>query len=78
MLVKNRSELSDKAGIHVGDVVVALDGQLTETLEQYTWTRGLTDSPELDLIIYRDGTYLPIHARVPERRFNIDLQTLHP
>ncbi len=41
-------------------------------MNQYTYVRALTTSPEMDLLVYQDGSYQAIHAHLPGRVFNLN------
>jgi hypothetical protein len=62
-----------EAGIRTTDVVVALDGHAVDNQNAYLFIRGLSDAPELNLIIWRQNAYQEIKASPPGRRFGSDL-----
>ncbi|CAN5649496.1 hypothetical protein BH09VER1_BH09VER1_16850 [soil metagenome] len=60
-------------GLKVGDIIVALDGVKVATAKEYFTVRGLKSTPEMPLIIFRDGKYQEISARAENRRFGCDM-----
>ena len=71
VLVRDENDLSRQCGLKAGAIVVGLDGKRVLNMNQYSYVRGLTASPELDLLVYQDDRYQEIHAHVPGRRFNL-------
>jgi S1-C subfamily serine protease len=69
------SPASAAAGLHSGDVIVAIDGYLVHNDQQYQYVRGLTADPKLQLIVWNAQGYREIAASAPERRFNVGLKT---
>jgi tetratricopeptide (TPR) repeat protein len=64
-----------RAGLQAGDVVVALDAHPVHSGAEYALIRAMSDSPELDLIVWRSGKYFEIKASPPERSFHIKAST---
>ena len=71
VLVHGENEISRQCGLKPGAIVVGLDGKRVRDLAQYTYLRVVTDSPVMELLVYQDGRYQPIHATVPGRRFGL-------
>jgi hypothetical protein len=69
VIMRGETELTRKAGIQSEAIIVALDGISVETVEQYVFVRALSDSPEMNQIVWQNGAYESIHAHVPGRRF---------
>lgn len=78
VLISNSNDLLVHVGMKPSDIIVALDGKRVDTFEQYDLVRLLTDSPEMNFIIYSDGKYRATHARIPGRRFDLQFVTYHP
>ncbi len=73
--IVNSSPLARGFGLEAGTLILALDGKRTETERQYLLVRALTDSPEMDLIVYQDGQYRELHATAPNRTLNVRLES---
>ncbi len=70
----SESKISKKWGIHQGDVIVALNGYRTDTVEQYDFVRGLSaNDPKLDLVIWNGTYYSNIVAEVEGGLFGVEL-----
>jgi hypothetical protein len=72
VLVHGENELSRRAGLRSAAIIVGIDGKAVRNMEQYTFVRGMTASPNIDLLVYQGGHYQEIHAHVPGRKFNLD------
>ncbi len=75
VLIEDESNLLRRNGLQQGDIVTALDGVRTDSFPQYCFVRSLKETPEMELIIYRDGSYKTIPANAPNRRFNCSMAT---
>ena len=71
VLVHGENEISRQCGLKPDAIVVGLDGKRVRNLAQYTYMRVISTSPIMDLLVYQDGHYQPIHATVPGRRFGL-------
>ena len=78
VIIQGSNALLEGAGMKSLDIIVALDGQPVKTMEEYEFVRGLTASDDMDLIVYSDGKYRAVHAKVPGRRFQLNFMTYHP
>lgn len=75
VLTEQGNELTEKAGLQKGAIIVALDGIRVATMEQYLSLRAENASPVLKLIVYQNGKYQEIEASPPGKRFGIGLST---
>jgi len=74
MVVGAENGATRDAGIHKGDVIVALNGIRVHSKEQYLFVRSLDSKPELDLIVCKGGLYREIKASPPGRSFGVSFQ----
>lgn len=72
------SDALETAQLHVGDVVVALDGHAVHSEKTYRFIRAMSDDPTLDLIVWRGGHYFESKASPPDRRFGNEIGDYHP
>lgn len=70
---KGQSDLLTAAGLKEGAVVVAVYGIRAHNFKQYSYGRGLKDTPELDLIVWQDGAYREFKPSLPTHRFGVDM-----
>jgi hypothetical protein len=56
-----------KEGLRVDDVVVAVDGILVRNLQQHRVAWLMRWSPETVFTVWRDGAYMDLRVRVPQR-----------
>ncbi len=75
VIVRGENELSRQAGLKPDAIIVGLDGKRVRDMNQYSYVRGLTTSPDLTLLVYQDGKYQEIHANIPGRMFNLVFAT---
>ena len=73
--VDSANENTEKAGIKVGDVVVALDGYRVQTLDQYMFVRSLTDNPKLSIILWNGTKFTEVNVNLAQRRFGNKMST---
>ena len=73
--VMSQTDASRQADVRPADLIVALDGWRTETLQQYETVRAFQDSGDLDLAIWRDGMITRKAKADPYRRLGIELRT---
>jgi len=73
----SNSASANAAGLHAGDVIVAIDGYRVRTQAQYSFIRGLTEDPNLHLIVWNARGFRELAAKVAGRRFNVDLADYH-
>jgi tetratricopeptide (TPR) repeat protein len=78
VFIQNSNDLLQHAGMKPSDVIVALDGKRVDTFEQYNFVRAMTTSDEMDFIVWSNGNYRALHARVPSRRFGLKFVTYRP
>lgn len=74
------SSLLRAAGLHPGDVMVAVYGVRIYDKYQYQYGRQIHSTPELDLIawIQNDHAYREIKCSPPDHRFGAPVDTYHP
>jgi hypothetical protein len=73
IVIKSNSPQLQRASLSQGDVVVALDGCKVESDPQYDYINAQATDPKMDFIIWRQNTYLEVHATVPHRKFHVDM-----
>ena len=76
--VRQQNDLTTAAGLRIGDVIVALNGTRTHTLNQYMLVRELLTTPELELIVWQGSGYRVIRASPPNHKFNVDFGDYRP
>ncbi len=72
VLINEATDLARSAGLHVGDVIVAVDGIRVHNFKQYSYGRELNISQEMNLIVWQRGNYHEIKANPPSHRFGGD------
>jgi tetratricopeptide (TPR) repeat protein len=65
-------------GVSSDQVIVALDGYKVESVAQYTMTRGFSDSPNMQLIVWDGKTYQTLRVNQPGRLFGVGMQDYSP
>lgn len=68
-----RSSVTDAAGLRIGDVVCAIDGQRVRNLLQYYFLMDLSIKSDSVLLVQRGHKILEIQAIVPDRRLGVDI-----
>jgi hypothetical protein len=71
VLVKRGTPRSERLGIHVGDVFVAVDGVRVRNYAQHVFVWRLSDDPQVTLTVWRDGRYRQLPLTVPQRWFAV-------
>jgi hypothetical protein len=71
--INQQNDLITAAGLKQGDAIVAINGIRVHTFKQYTFVRGLTDKPEMDLIVWQGDAYRDIKASPPNHLFGVDM-----
>jgi hypothetical protein len=74
-MLTSTSEASEAVGLRAGDVIVALDGYLVRSENQYLFVRGLTEDPKMQIIVWNSQGYREIAVSAPQRRFGVGLKT---
>lgn len=74
VIVKGENDMTHRAGLKSGDIIVAVQNICVDDFEQYTYARETLRTPELALIVWR-GMYLEIRSSPPKRRFGVDMVT---
>jgi len=69
VLITEDKPLLQQAGLKKGDIIVALDGLRVYDMTQYQYVRGLTNAPELRLLVWNGAEYSEIKASPPKRLF---------
>jgi hypothetical protein len=77
MLVSVENDETRRWGLHMGDVIVAVDGYRVRDFRSYKVLRDVGSDPQLDLIIWRSGAYSVLTASPPNRRFGLDFGDYH-
>jgi tetratricopeptide (TPR) repeat protein len=72
------NERTKAAGVKQGDVIVAVYGVRVHNGQQYTYARGLKDTPELDLIVWHGGAYREFKPSPPNHLFGVDIDDYSP
>jgi len=72
------SPLLQKAGLHPGEIIVALDGVTVHNGEQYDWICRLTTDTHMDLEVWDGQKYHPVHVDLPGRKFQCLMATYQP
>lgn len=76
--IRQENDLLKAAGMQKGDIIVAVYGVRVHNFKQYTYGRELKDTPELDLIVWHDGTYHECKASPPDHHFGLDFRDYPP
>ncbi|HUB87152.1 MAG TPA: hypothetical protein VMB22_04615, partial [Verrucomicrobiae bacterium] len=71
VLVEQENDKTKAAGLKQGDVIVAVYGYRMHNFKQYSWGREWSTEPELNLIVWQDGTYREIKANLPSHLFGV-------
>lgn len=77
VLIEQDNDLLRAAGLHAGDVIVAVYGVRVHNFAQYAYGRELEKTPELRLIVWQ-GRYREIVASPPNHRFGVDFGDYPP
>jgi tetratricopeptide (TPR) repeat protein len=76
VLVAQENDATRRAGLKLNDVIVALNGDRTDTFDQYAIVRRLDAKPDMRIILYREETgYLQITCSQRNRTFAADFVT---
>lgn len=78
VLVKSHTESMDPFGLRPGNVIVALDGYRTDTLQQYLLIRKISEDPQMELIVWDGSAYRLAKGTLPKRRFGADMEDYKP
>ena len=78
MLLGSENEATQEAGLHKGDVIVALNGIRIHNKDQYLFAWVMSNEPELDLIIWQKNHYREIKASPPDRSFGANFTDYSP
>jgi len=68
VLLSRASATSQRIGLWVGDVLVALDGYRIANTDQYYIVRDMSTSPAVMYTVWRNGKYLEVKGRIPGRQ----------
>jgi hypothetical protein len=71
VLIEQENNLILDAGLHRGDVIVAVYGIRVHNFEQYSYGRESSSNLELDLIVWQGHGYHEIKASPPNHRFGV-------
>jgi hypothetical protein len=71
VLIRQENDLVRAAGLHAGDVIVAINGARVHNFTQYVYCRELEKSLVLRLIVWQ-GNYHEVTASPPNHRFGVD------
>jgi tetratricopeptide (TPR) repeat protein len=70
--INEATDLARAAGLKAGNVIVAIDAIRVHNFKQYSVAREMSQTPEMDLIIWQGNNYREIKASPPSRRFGGD------
>lgn len=62
-----------RVGLQQSDVLVAIDGYRVRSTGQYSVLMRSSWSPDVEFIVWREGQYLPVKGRVPQRYLGVIL-----
>ena len=71
-MIRQNNGLLAAAGLKSGDVIVAVYGVRVHNFAQYSYGRGLKDTPELDLIVWQGDGYHELKPAPPNHLFGAD------
>jgi len=77
VMIHEDNELLQQAGLHKGDIIVAVYGIRARNFEQYNYGRDSNSAPEMNLIVWKTDHYLEVKASPPDHRFNAQFKTWH-
>jgi hypothetical protein len=78
VLIRQNNELLASAGLKSGDVIVAVYGVRVHNFAQYSYGRGLKESPELDLVVWQGDGYHEYTPAPPNHLFGADFGDYPP
>ena len=78
VLIPRQNPLLAAADLRTGDVIVALNGIRSHTLNQYIYIRDSESVPVLDLIVWQGTEYHEIKANPPNHLFGTDFGDYRP
>ena len=71
VLVTQENDRVKSAGLNAGDVIVAVYGVRVHNLDQYSYGRYLTNTPNLDLIVWQGKAYREFKPSPPRHMFGV-------
>ncbi|HEY5792590.1 MAG TPA: hypothetical protein VIS74_04785 [Chthoniobacterales bacterium] len=74
VLISGSSQAMVPFGLRKGYVIVALNGYQTDTFDQYTAIRLLSDDPRMSLIVWDGSKYRVCEGDLPSRRFRVEMK----
>jgi hypothetical protein len=77
-LIRENNDLLRSANLKKGDVIVAVYGVRVHNFLQYSYGRGLKDTPELDLIVWQGDGYHEFTPAPPNHLFGADFGDFRP
>lgn len=77
VIITSSSKKLNSYNLSRGDIIVALDGYLIETLEQYNAVRSFKDDEKIEFIIWLHGekSYRHVKAKLADRKFGVCIET---
>ncbi len=75
--IASDSDALEWAGMHVGDIIVAVSGVRVHNFKQYAFARDFSPDETLDLIEW-NGAYREIKVSVPGHKFEADFRDYTP
>jgi hypothetical protein len=78
VLIQEEDNLTADAGLKKDDVIVALDGTRLHNFLQYRFVRDGLAGPELDLIVWKRGSYEEVKASPPNHLFGVPFGDFQP
>lgn len=73
--INSDSELSRRAGLFIGDLIVGLEDYRVENYAQYQAVNAFFEREEVRLTVWRGGTLLPFTVTAPSRTIGIELRS---
>ena len=73
--INSDSELSRRAGLLIGDLIVGLEGYRVENFDQYRAVNAFYEQDEMKLAVWRGDRLLPITIAAPNRTIGVELRS---
>lgn len=76
--IGSESDRTKKYGLKLGNVIVAINGQLVQSLEQYFYLMDSAKDPDIEFTVWTGKQYSTLKAALPGRRWKCDLYPIVP
>ncbi|MBX9723001.1 MAG: hypothetical protein K2X81_16485, partial [Candidatus Obscuribacterales bacterium] len=76
--IASESELTKKYGLKLTNVIVAINGQLVQSLPQYFYLIDSANNPNIEFTVWSGHKYISLKAALPNRRWKCDLNPIIP